>query len=91
LSDIIIQKILPVPTEKEGLFLPEEFLLSPRAGRRLVKERANKAFDLYLLFLRERETTRNDTLKLDYERYARLLGYKAPPHTNGREYHYEKF
>jgi len=90
LSDIIIQKIPPVPTEKEGLFLPEEFLLSPRAGRRLVKDRADKAFDLYLLFLRERETTKNDTLKLDYERYASLLGYKAPPHTNGREYYYEK-
>ena len=61
-----------------------------RAGRRLVKDRADKAFDLYLLFLKESQITRNDTLRLDYEKYARLLGYKAPPHTNGREYYYEK-
>jgi len=90
LSQIILDKIPPVPTEKKGLLLPEEFLLSPRAGRRMVKDRADKAFDLYLLFLKENQTTKSDVLKLDYERYAYLLGYKAPPHVNKTEYYYEK-
>lgn len=90
LSHIILEKIPPVPTEKKGLLLPEEFLLSPRTGRRLVKDRANKAFDLYLLFLKESQITKSDTLKLDYERYARILGYTAPPHSNKEEYYYEK-
>lgn len=90
LSGIILQETPPVPIEKKGFLLPEEFLLSPRAGRRLVKDRANKAFDLYLLFLKESQITKSDTLTLDYEKYARLLGYKAPPHANRREYYYEK-
>jgi len=90
LSHIILDKIPPVPTEKKGLLLPEDFLFSPRAGRRMVKDRADKAFDLYLLFLKESQTTKSDVLKLDYERYAQLLGYKAPPNVNKTEYYYEK-
>lgn len=90
LSGIILQETPPVPQEKEGLLLPEEFLLSPVAGRRLVKDRANKAFDLYLLFLRESQITKRNALRFDYERYARLLGYKAPPYSKEREYYYEK-
>jgi len=90
LSHIILDKIPPARTEKKGLLFPEEFLLSPRAGRRLIKDRADKAFDLYLLFLKESQTTKSDVLKLDYERYAYLLGYKAPPDVNKIEYYYEK-
>lgn len=90
LAGMVLQGTQPVPIGEDGVLVSEDFLLSPDGGRRLVQDRAHKAFALYLLFLKDSQAAGSRVVQLDYERYGRLLGYRAPPDADADEYYYER-
>jgi len=62
----------------EGVFISQDFLLSPKSGRRLLKSQATKQLDLYLLLLKMQQKDKKDSIVVDYDSLAKNMGYIAP-------------
>ena len=78
----------------EGVAVPADFLLSPKTGRRLIHDDADKQLDLYLLLLKTRPKSPADTLAVDYDALAKEMGYAAPQnlgrYRDVHQYFYER-
>ena len=82
-NDIFLPRI-------EGVVISRDFLLSPNSGRRLLKARAFKQFDLYLLLCKIQQETGKSSFDIDYDSLAKRMGYEAPKDlgTYRDEHHY---
>ena len=91
-----------IPVQSEDVFYPQTegvnisstFILLPDTGRVLLKNQADKQFDLYLLLLKNAEENDNNNIVIDYDSLAKEMGYKAPDnlgrYRNDHEYYYER-
>ena len=103
-EDIIVfkQYVDNIPFQDKDIFLPltkgvsisQDFLLSPKLGRRLLKSQATKQLDLYLLLLKIQNDTGETILTVDYDSLAKNMGYVAPDnlgkYRNEHHYFYER-
>ena len=62
----------------KGVSISQDFLLSSKSGRRLLKSQATKQLDLYLLLLKMQQKEKKDTITVDYDSLAKDMGYTAP-------------
>ena len=62
----------------DGVFISQDFLLSSKSGRRLLKSQATKQLDLYLLLLKMQQKEKKDTITVNYDSLAKDMGYTAP-------------
>jgi len=92
----------------EGVTLSPDFLLSSKSrdsglasnsqshkyGRRLLKNQADKQFDLYLLLCKIAEARGENTFSIDYDSLAREMGYTVPEnlrkYRSPHDYFYER-
>jgi DNA-binding transcriptional ArsR family regulator/HKD family nuclease len=83
--------LLPI---SEGVGISADFLLKPEQGRQLVKDQAYGQLDLYLLLCKKQPETDKSYLKIDYEKLAQKMGYRAPDDLGGyrseHDYFYER-
>ena len=91
-----------IPVEKDEFFLPEtegttilsSFILSPGLGRELLKARADRQFDLYLLLCKKQAETGKSYFKVDYDGLAKEMDYMAPDdlgkYRDDHHYYYER-
>jgi len=96
------QYVDSIPTQDKDIFLPitegvsifQNFLLSPKSGRRLLKSQATKQFDLYLLLCKIVQEKETNSLTIDYDSLAKEMGYTAPEnlgkYRNAHHYFYER-
>jgi len=72
-----------IPIQKENVLLPyasgvslsTDFLLSPKLGRRLLKNHGDKQFDLYLLLCKIQQETGKSQITINYDSIAKQMGY----------------
>lgn len=57
----------------EGVLIPDDFLLLKRFGRRLIEERANDAFDLYLFLIKIAQERAGTEFRIDYVKWGASL------------------
>jgi len=78
----------------EGVFISQDFLLSSKSGRRLLKSQARKQLDLYLLLLKIQRKEKKGTITVNYDSLAKDMGYIAPKdlgkYRNDHHYFYER-
>ena len=78
----------------KGVSISPDFLLSPKSGRRLLKSRAAKQLDLYLLLLKIRQKEKKDIIAVNYDSLAKDMGYVTPEnlgkYRNDHHYFYER-
>jgi len=78
----------------EGVSISQDFLLSSKSGRRLLKSQATKQLDLYLLLLKIQQKEKKDTIAVNYDSLAKDMGYTAPKdlgkYRNQHHYFYER-
>ena len=103
-EDIVVfkQYVENIPFQDKDTFLPltegvsisQDFLLSPKLGRRLLKSQATKQLDLYLLLLKIQQEKGETLLTVDYDLLAKNMGYVAPEnlgkYRNEHHYFYER-
>ncbi len=93
-NNIPVQKKNIFFPQTNGIFISKDFLLSPELGRKLLKARAYKQFDLYLLLCRIQQETGKSYLDINYDSLAERMGYMAPKdlgeYRNAHEYYYER-
>lgn len=103
-EDIIIfkQYVDNISFQDKDIFLPvtkgvsisQDFLLSPKLGRRLLKSQAAKQLDLYLLLLKMQQEKGGTNIIVDYDSLAKNMGYVAPEnlgkYRNKHHYFYER-
>ena len=76
IKSIKLSKDIPVlPIKHKGIDMPVDFLLNTEAGPQIIKDRANIAFELYLLLLKESQNAKSSTIPIDYKKLATSLGY----------------
>ena len=78
----------------EGVSISQDFLLSSKSGRRLLKSQATKQLDLYLLLLKMQQKEKKDTITVNYDSLAKDMGYVTPKdlgkYRNQHHYFYER-
>jgi len=78
----------------KGVSISQDFLLSSKSGRRLLKSQATKQLDLYLLLLKMQQKEKKDTITVNYDSLAKDMGYTAPKnlgkYRNKHHYFYER-
>jgi HKD family nuclease len=93
-DNIPVQKSDIVLPQTKGIFISKDFLLSPEAGRKLLKAQADRQFDLYLLLCRIQQETGKSYFDIDYDSLAKRMGYQSPrdlgEYRNEHEYYYER-
>jgi len=62
-----------IAEEAEGASIPDDFLLLKRFGRRLIEERANDAFDLYLFLIKIAQERAGTEFRIDYVKWGAAL------------------
>ena len=93
-DNILFQdKDIFLPVTK-GVSISQDFLLSPKLGRRLLKSQAAKQLDLYLLLLKIQQEKGKTKIAVDYDSLAKNMGYVAPEnlgkYRNEHHYFYER-
>ena len=83
--------LLPIT---EGITLASDFLLSAKLGRRLLKSKAAKQFDLYLLLCKIAQEKNQNSFDIEYDFLAKEMSYTAPDnlgrYRNAHHYFYER-
>lgn len=78
----------------EGVVLSSDFILSPELGRRLLKNKATKQLDLYLLLCKIQQERKEDSIAIDYDSLAKEMNYIVPEdlgkYRNAHNYFYER-
>lgn len=63
-----------IPIQEEGVFVSWQFLENPNLAGRMLTRQSERAFDLYLLLLREFDNNAEGKIILDYDKIAVSLG-----------------
>jgi len=63
-----------IPVQEGGVFLSWQFLENPNLAGRMLTRQSERAFDLYLLLLREFDGNPEGKITLDYDKIAASLG-----------------
>lgn len=63
-----------IPIQQSGIPVSWRFLENPKLGSRMLTKHAERAFDLYLLLLREFDGNSEGKITLDYDKAAAYLG-----------------
>ena len=78
----------------EGVVLSPDFILLPESGRRLLKNKAAKQIDLYLLLRKMQQEKKEAAIVIDYDSLAIDLNYTAAKnlgkYRNAHNYFYER-
>ena len=78
----------------KGVSISQDFLLSSKSGRRLLKSQATKQLDLYLLLLKMQQKEKKDTITVNYDSLAKDMGYVTQKdlgkYRNEHHYFYER-
>ncbi len=74
-----------------GITIPQDFLLSPRFGSKLLKHQADKQFDLYLLLTKIFQEIKKPDLKVNYDTIALQMGYRPPKNLGKYRDHHNYF
>lgn len=67
-----------IPQGKESIPISNAFLLTPDYGPKLLKNNANKGFDLYLYLLSLAYKNKTERIEINYHEIEKLLNYNPP-------------
>ena len=74
ISKLLLTEAAPLmEIEAEGMLIPNDFLLLKKFGMRFIDGRAEEAFDLYLLIIKEAQEKSSSELLFDHEGWGRTL------------------
>jgi len=63
-----------IPVQEDGVFVSWQFLENPNLAGRMLTRQSERAFDLYLLLLREFDNNAEGKVILNYDKIAAFLG-----------------